>query len=509
MTSIVPLFRSAHIIGLCGGPLFACLVYAWLPEEYVAAGGEPTVFTHAGRASAAVGVWMAVWWLTEAIEIPATALLPLALLPVLGARSIREAAAPYGHDLIFLFMGGFILSLAMQRWGLHRRIALFTLQLVGTNPSRIVGGFMATTAGLSMWLSNTATAVMVLPIALSVIGMLSTETVHSDRPDDSRVEQKNLAVCLMLGVAYGASIGGIGTIIGSPPNLFLVSYIRDSMGREISFARWLAMGLPLVVLFLPIAWYLLTRILFPIASVSDGRGEAVRRAYRELAPMCWGERVTATVFGLTALAWIFRSALVDIELGGRHPFAGLSDPGIAIIAATLLFIIPARTGERDAVMNWEHAKRLPWGILILFGGGLSLAAAIQDNGVGAFLGHQVAAWRGLPGWALLVLVSTLIVFLTELTSNTATAATFVPILAGLAPGLGVHPYLLIVPAALAASWAFMLPVATPPNAIVFGSGYVSMADMRRAGLWLNVIGIVLLTAFAYLVALPLLGVPVS
>ncbi len=488
------------------GPLVAAIVYAALPLQYAAGDLGDVPFSHAGRVTMAVAVWMAIWWLTEAIEIPATALIPLVVLPLAGVGTMREVAAPYAHDLIFLFMGGFVLSLSMQRWELHRRIALVTLSIVGTNPSRIVAGFMMITAGLSMWLSNTATAIMMLPIALSVIAMVS-ERSEGGGADDRVVEsQRQLGVCLMLGIAYAASIGGVGTIIGSPPNLFLVSYAREVLGQDISFTRWMAMGVPLVVLFLPVAWYLLTHILFPLPSRSLGSSEVLRQAHAALPPMRWAERVTATVFAAAALGWIGRAWLVEWEIGGYHPLAGLTDPGIAMIAALSLFVIPSRSGDGSAVMRWRDAQRLPWGILLLFGGGLSLAASIQTSGVGEFLGHQVAGWRGLPSWALILFVVTLVIFLTELTSNTATAATFVPILAGVAPGLGVHPFLLTVPAVVAASWAFMLPVATPPNAIVFASGYVAIGDMRRAGLWLNVIGIGLLTSLAYWVALPLLGV---
>ena len=481
------------------GPVIALVVYNVLPETYVSDGGV-VVFSHAGRATTALAVWMALWWLTEAIDIPATALLPLVVLPFVGASAIRDVAAPYAHDLIFLFLGGFILSMAMQRWELHRRIALLTLSIVGTNPQRIVAGFMITTAGLSMWLSNTATAIMMLPIALSVIGMVS------ERLDGARSgEIHRLAVCLMLGIAYAASIGGVGTIIGSPPNLFLVSYIRDTLGRDISFAQWMAMGLPLVIVFLPVTWWVLTRMLFPIPSSSIGGSEAIRQGYAALPEMGWAERATAVVFGLAAIGWIGRAWLISVEIGGVRIFAGLTDAGISMAAALSLFVIPARTDAGGPVMRWRDLNAMPWGILLLFGGGMSLAAAIQANGVAEFLGHQATAWQGIPSWLLIILVTTLVIFLTELTSNTATAATFIPILGGSALGLGVHPYLLIVPAALAASWAFMLPVATPPNAIVFGSGYITVADMRRAGLWLNLGGIALLTVVRYFVALPLLG----
>jgi sodium-dependent dicarboxylate transporter 2/3/5 len=485
------------------GPVLAVLVYVLLPEAYAAEGAR-VAFSHAGRATTALAAWMALWWLTEAIEIPATALLPLVVLPLVGAGPIREVAAPYAHDLIFLFMGGFVLSMAMQRWELHRRIALVTLSIVGTNPPRIVAGFMIATAGLSMWLSNTATTIMMLPIALSVVAMVG------DRQGGAIAEERHrLAVCLMLGIAYAASIGGVGTIIGSPPNLFLVSYIRESLGRDITFAQWMAMGLPLVLVFLPVTWWLLTRVLFPLPSRALGGADAIRAAHVALPPMSVAERTVTVVFGAAALAWIGRAWLTGVTVAGVRPLAGLTDSGIAMTAALSLFVLPSRSAGAGAVMRWRDLDAMPWGILVLFGGGLSLAAAIQANGVDAFLGRQAAAWQGIPSWLLIVLVTTLVIFLTELTSNTATAATFVPILGGIAPGLGVHPYLLIVPAALAASWAFMLPVATPPNAIVFGSGHVSVADMRRAGVRLNIAGIVILTGLTYFIALPLLGVPLA
>ena len=448
---------------------------------------------------------MAVWWLTEATDLAATALLPLVMLPLFGAATIRAAAAPYANELIFLFMGGFLLSLSMQRWGLHRRIALSTLRLVGTRPTRVVGGFMFTTGMLSMWLSNTATVVMMLPIAVSVIGLV-TRPDHEAEPrarDLSR--ERNFGACLMLGTAYASSIGGIGTIIGSPPNLFLVSYVRESLGTDISFARWLAVWLPLVLIFLPLAWLLLTRVIFPMSTESRHEASAIEQAYRALPSLNHGERVTLTVFGVAILCWVLRPILIRLTLAGVTPLAGLTDPGIAMAGALALFVIPSRSPQGGFVMNWDYTRDLPWGTLVLFGGGLSLAAALQSTGVGTFLGHQVSAWQGLPDGVLLLLVSAMVVFLTELTSNTATAATLVPILAGVAHGLAVHPFLLIVPAAIGASWAFMLPAATPPNAIVFGSGHVTMGQMRRAGLWLNLVGLALLAAYSYWIALPLLG----
>lgn len=491
------------MVGLVGGPILALITYILLPSEYLDQAAASVAFSHEGRATAALAVWMAVWWLTEAIDLTATALLPLVALPLLGARSMAAAAAPYANDLIFLFMGGFILSLSMQRWDLHRRLAVRTLALVGTSPPRIVGGFMGATAALSMWLSNTATAVMMLPIADSVIAMRHHTLSRRQSPRGTTESPDKFGAALMLGIAYSASIGGIATIIGSPPNLIVVSYARDRLGLELSFAQWMAMGVPLAALLLPIAWLVLTKVTCRVEGASDHITEMPSVS---LPPLGRGARATLAVFACAVIAWLFRPVLVGVEIAGIRPLHGLTDSGIAMAAALSLFIIPIDLRQREFVMDWHHASRLPFGILILFGGGLSLAAAIDDNGVGDFLGAQVSAWRGLHPLLLLALVSGMVLFLTELTSNTATAATLVPIYAGLAPGLGVHPMLLILPTAIAASWAFMLPVATPPNAIVFGSGYVTLRQMRSAGLLLNLAGLLILTVFMYWVALPLLGI---
>jgi sodium-dependent dicarboxylate transporter 2/3/5 len=487
--------------GRVAGPLLAALAFAALPESYVHA-GETLAFTSAGRATAAIAVWMAVWWLSEAIPIYATALLPLALLPLLGAGSMREVAAPYAHELIFLFMGGFLLALAMARWGLHRRMALTALRVVGERPVAMVGGFMATTAGLSMWVSNTATAVMMLPVAVSVIDLVARQLGGDGTPSESR-QVRHFGLCLMLGIAYGASIGGLATPIGTPPNLFLLSFVRDELGLEISFVRWMGVGLPLTLVFLPIAWGLLTRVLYPIEIARvEGAGALVERELRALGPMSRAERITLAAFATASGLWVGRPLLAGIEVAGVAPFAGLTDAGIAMGAALALFV--ARADRERAVLDWETAVKLPWGILVLFGGGLSLAAAIGRHGVGELLGAQVGGLAGAPALAIVVCVTAGVIFLTELTSNTATTATLVPILAALAPGLGLPPLLLAVPAALAASCAFMLPVATPPNAVVFASGHLSIAEMSRAGLWLNLVGIALIPLVTWTLALPLL-----
>jgi sodium-dependent dicarboxylate transporter 2/3/5 len=480
--------------------------------------------------AACVMAWMATWWLTEAIDISATALLPLALLPLVtfaafpgdgvGAQAkaaIGAAAEPYASDVIFLFMGGFLLALSMQRWGLDRRIALITLRLVGTSPVNMVGGFMLATAVLSAFVSNTATAAMMLPIALSVIDLLrrgeqAGGTGPASLPDDAG---RNFALCLMLGIAYGASIGGIATIIGTPPNGILVSFMAQRIAEpyrfEMSFVRWLSIGLPVAAIFLPITWLLLTRVLYPIRikRVEGGR-RLIEEQYRGLGPTRRGEWATLVVFFTLAACWITRPLLAGIDLRPGpetlRPLGGLTDAGLAMIAGLILFVIPVDLRRQRFVLDWETARKLPWGILILFGGGLSLAAAVRRHGVAEYIGSLVPSLDAIPASVrailLVLIVTAMIVFLTELTSNTATTATLLPILAALAPGLGLHPFLLIVPATIGASCAFMMPVATPPNAIVFGFGYVTIPQMCRAGLWLNLIGIALITVLAFLVVAP-------
>ena len=519
-------------IGLIAGPLLALLLYSQLPHAYTNSVGETIEFSNASRATMALAAWMAIWWMTEAVELYATALLPLVALPIAGASPVREAAAPYAHELIFLFMGGFLIALAMQRWGLHRRLALKALRAAGDHPAGIVACFMGVTAFFSMWVSNTATAVMMLPIALSIIGLVEQVepgsvgggagngdrgndgaegcgTVNSGagNTDTGTKTRPHFALCLLLGIAYAASIGGIGTIIGTPPNLFLASFIQSSLGEEISFVRWMGVGLPLVAVFLPLTWLMLTRVLYPVRGERiEGSREVTEKAYRELGAMSRGERVVLVVFLLAALSWITRPLLVQVQIGDLNPLAGLSDPVIAMVAALALFVVPVDVKRRVFVMNWDTAVKLPWGILLLFGGGLSLAAAIRANGVGEYIGHQLAFLSGIPTLLLVMAVIVLVIFLTELTSNTATTATFIPILAALSPVFDLHPYMLIVPAAIAASCAFMLPVATPPNAIVFGSGHVTIQQMIRAGFWLNLLGVVLITVLAYTMMMWMLGV---
>ena len=492
-------------IGRFAGPLLALLCYVLLPA------GEGGL-TQGGRATAAIGLLMAVWWVTEALPLAATALLPLALFPITGVLPIEDAAAPYASDLIFLFMGGFMIALAMQRWGLHRRIALQTVRLVGTKPNAMVGGFMIATALISMFVSNTATVVMMLPIALAVLKLVfdRVEGVASDDPDALTGEgAPNFATALMIGVAFAASIGSLGTLIGTPPNLFMASFLRDNYDIAIGFGEWMMFGVPLSAVFLLITWLVITRVMYPprMREVPGGR-ELIQSELDALGPISRGEKVVSVVFGITVALWLLRVPLQERVFAGTT-LEGIDDAVIAVAAAIALFAIPVDRVHGVFALDWRTAVQLPWGILLLFGGGLSLAAAVGENGVDAFIGEQVQGLGGLPVILLIAIVVAIVIFLTELTSNTATAAAIVPILGGVAVGLGYGPMVLVVPAALAATCAFMLPVATPPNAIVFGSGHITIQQMARIGVVLNVCGVILITALMAVLAGPILGVDLA
>lgn len=463
----------------------------------------PAGLTGEGWRTAAVGVLMAVWWITEAIPIPATSLLPLVLFPVLGVAGIDAAAAPYANPVIFLFLGGFLVAQAMQRWGLHRRLALSVILAVGTQPLRLIAGFMLASAFLSMWVSNTATAVMMLPIGLSVIQLVERGRGTGGGGEIERAEaldHPNFAISLMLGIAYACSIGGLGTLIGTPPNALLAGFMAETYGVEIGFGQWMLLGVPLVAVGLPATWWVLTRWAYPVRlrEVPGGRG-AIRAELDALGRPSRGEWTVGVVFALTAVAWVARPFV--------EPWApGLSDAGIAIAAAVALFALPVDRRAGVHALDWESAKRLPWDVLLLFGGGLSLAGAISRSGLAQWIGAALSGLDALPLLAVVVVTVTVILFLTELTSNTATAAAFLPVVAALAVGVGENPLLLAVPAALAASCAFMLPVATPPNAIVYGSSFVTIPQMVRAGLYLNLLFIVLVTGLGYALLVLAFGV---
>ena len=476
-----PRHRRYGLVG--GAALFVVLLLLPAP-----AGLSPE-----GWRTAAVAVLMALWWMTEAIPITATALIPLALFPTLGVLEMPSAAAPYANHLIFLFMGGFLIATAMQKWNLHRRIALAIIATMGTSPRRLVFGFMTATAFLSMWISNTATAAMMLPIAIAVGEMF--------RPPGTG--RYNFGLALMLGIAYSASIGGVATLIGTPPNAIFAAAASELLGVRIGFLEWMAVGLPVAAVFLPLAWLLLVRVLFPPGELAGDAASILADERAKLGPASRGEKSVAVVFVLTALAWVFRSPKTfgSFTVPGIQTLAPwVEDSTIAVAAAIVLFVLPVDWKRGVFALDWRSAKRIPWGVLTLFGGGLSLARAMDHSGLATWIGSGVAALHMIPAVALIALVAALFVFLTEVTSNTATATMAMPVMAGAAAGLGLAPLTLMATAALAASMAFMLPVATPPNAIVFGSGYLTIPQMARAGFWMNLIAIALTTvAGAWLV----------
>ncbi|ACU97472.1 SLC13 family permease [Saccharomonospora viridis] len=479
-----------HWLGMALGPVLAVVAYLLLPDS----------LSTEGKITAAVAALMAVWWVTEALPLAATALLPLVLFPFLGVSDIGDAAAPYADDVIFLFMGGFMIALAMQRWNLHKRIALRTVLAVGTKPVMLVAGFMIATGFISMWVSNTATAVMMMPIGLSVLGLVSQLGDGKGDP--------NFATALMLGIAYAASIGSLATIIGTPPNTLLVGYLEENFDIAIGFGEWMLFGLPIAVVFLVIAWLVLTRLVFRprLKSLPGGR-ELIREQLDQLGPMSRGEMNALIVFVLAALSWVTIPTLADIDAVAEvAPWLDhISDAGIAIAAALLLFALPANRKQGVRTLDWDTAKELPWGILLLFGGGLSLSSHFTRTGLSEWIGEQVGGLSALPIIVLVAIVVLLVLLLTELTSNTATAAAFLPILGGVAVGLGYGPMVLAVPAALAATCAFMLPVATPPNAIVFGTGHVTIGQMVKGGVWLNAAALVIVTLGAYTLGAWVLG----
>jgi solute carrier family 13 (sodium-dependent dicarboxylate transporter), member 2/3/5 len=478
-----------RLIGLFLGPIAALLVLALLP----APGGDG--LTPAGRMTLAVGAWLAVWWITEAIAIEAAAMLPLALFPLLGVASMRDAAAPYAEEVVFLFLGGMLLGSAMEKWNLHTRIALLVMLSLGASPPRLIFGLLCSTALISMWVSNTAAAIMMLPIALGVVSLGRGQHEQAGSSPDEAV-CKRFAIACLLAVAYGASIGGVSTIIGSPPNGVMVGFVSKELGQTITFGQWARVGVPAMLLTLPVAWGILLW-LFPSKGLrSSGAKEMLRMRLQELGPLSRGEAIVLAVFASAALAWVFRLPLstalgLTRERAGRTEYM-LTDAGIAILAALALFVLPVRWKQGEFALDWRTAGRIPWGILLLFGGGLSLAAAISANGVDDYLGVLFKGMGGLHAVLILAIVAATAIFVSEVGSNTAVATVLLPVVATAAPVLGVQAMPLCFAVALGVSLAFMMPSGTPPNALVFTSGQLRVRDMVRAGLVLNVacIGII-------------------
>ncbi|MCY4159455.1 MAG: SLC13 family permease [Bacteroidetes bacterium] len=474
-------------VGLFLGPLWL-LATLLLPP--------PTGLSTAAWYTMGTALFMATWWIAESIPIPATSLLPLILFPVLGINTIQDTAAPYAHPIIFLFMGGFMIALGMMRWGLHRRIAIWIISHAGTGPRALIAGFMTATAGLSMWVSNTATTLMMLPVALSVIALADTQN-GTDR------FRHHFSVALLLGIAYAANIGGMGTLIGTIPNAFIGAFFESEYGYTITFTKWLSVGVPIVLIGVPIVFFMLTRILYSFDTHDlVGSDDLIRQEQEKLGQMNLGEKYVALVFIGTALLWITRPLLT--------PFIpGLTDAGIAMIGGLSLFILPIDFKRGVFAVDWETVKKMPWGALILIGGGLSLAGAVSGSGLATWLGESLQPFQQFPTILVILLTTGIIIFLTEITSNAATTATFLPVLAALALAVGESPLLMAVPAALGASCAFMLPVATPPNAIIYGSERVTVFEMARAGFSLNLIFIVLITACAYTLMLWVFGIEIG
>lgn len=435
-----------------------------------------------------VAIWMAIWWTTEAVPMAVTGFIPLVLFPLLDLGSLKTVASSYSSKAIFLTLGGFIIGIALQRWNLHIRIAMQTVKRVGTSPRRVIGGFMIACAFISMWITNTATTVMMLPIAYSVALLLTKESNSNEQ------QKKNFGTALMLGLAYSASIGGMMTLVGTSTNVMFKGYFEDNYGIEISFLDWMILAVPIGVSMLVITWWMLTHVLFPCEMEEhDGIANIINSKLDELGNMSSGEKRTLFVFLLTATLWVTKGWLEPL-IGGVK----LNDASIAIFGALLLFVIPADWKSGTFLLEWSDTREVPWGILLLLGGGLALAGAMNNFGVAAWLGGKVTSFSDVPIWMLILLTVTMIIFLSELMSNVATLTAFLPVIVAVAIGFGENPLLLALPAAFAASCAFMLPVATPPNAIVFGSSLLSIPQMAKAGLWLNIIAIFVLSLICYL-----------
>jgi sodium-dependent dicarboxylate transporter 2/3/5 len=475
--------RTLHQkVGLWLGPLLALLMML---------SDAPEGLSESGWNTAAIGVLMAVWWATEAVPIAVTALLPLVCFPLLGVATIQNTAAPYANKVIYLFLGGFIVAFAMQRWNLHKRIALTVLQYAGGNGRSLVGGFMLASAVISMWVMNTSTTMMLLPIAVSIITVIHNSVAGLDEK-----AKQDFQYSLLLGVAYGATIGGMATLVGTAPNALLAAFMQENYGTEIDFARWMLVGLPLSAMMLPLAWLTLTRLVFKVDFKTSGEGRAaLHRMKNEMGRITVPEKRVAIVFVLMALTWVLRPVLIKLPGLGA-----LDDSGIAMAGAISLFLIPSGDKSDPLLLRWHYAEKLPWSVLILFGGGLTLASAVTRTGLAEWLGSALQAVGTLPLGVIVIIAAAMIIFLTELTSNIATTATFLPVVGAIAIESGFDPIVLTVPVTFAASCAFMLPVATPPNAIVFGSGMLTIPKMVRAGMMLNMVGIVLVSTVALFLA---------
>ncbi len=483
---------------------------------------QPEGMTESGQRLLAVVLLMAIWWMGEGTSITVTALLPLVLFPLLGILSSKEVAPNYGNHLVFLFLGGFMIALAMEKWNFHKRIALVIISLIGTNLQRIVFGFMVAAAFLSMWISNTATTMMMLPVGMAVVRQIAEEaSLNGVRNSESKIAiQQSVGLVLMLGLAYASSIGGVGTLIGTAPNIVFAGFYKKLYPEfaEITFFQWMVLAVPVVCVFVPLVWYYLCRFVAPIPfkeiRFGENEPEVIENELKALGPTNHAEKVIAVVFTMTALLWIFRQpiSLGSITLPGwsslfAHPEL-LHDATVAMAMGILLMLLPLKFGKgmelggrtEYFVLDWGTVQnKIPWGILLLFGGGFALAAGFEKTGLDQWIGAQLADVATLPLVGVILFICLAITFLTELTSNTATTTMILPIIGAMAVAANYHPLMLMIPATLSASFAFMLPVATPPNAIVYSSGWVTIPKMARAGVVLNFLGAILVTTLVLLV----------
>ncbi len=471
-------------IALILGPLFFFLILL-LPT--------PGPLSKEAWRVVAMAALMLTWWVSEAVPIPVTAILPIVITPLLGIEElgIQEVAAPYANPIVFLFMGGFMIALAMERWRLHRRIALNIVRLTGTNANGIVLGFMLATASISMWISNTATTVMMLPIALSVIELLTQES----KEERNQKGMNNFAISIMVGIAYAANVGGTATIIGTPPTVVFAGYIQETFDYQVDFASWLILGLPFAAVMLLFIYWITVKFMYPNnLGRFEGAQELIEQELRKLGPLTIAEQRTMVVFVGTALFWIFRTGINRL-VNAALPDFQITDTGIAMLATVTLFLVPLDWNKKRFLLEWKDTEKLPWGILLLFGGGLSLAGSLQATGIINMIGDQFSGVQQVSPLIILGLTAVSL-FLTEVMSNLALVTVFLPVVGAIALGMDMNPLLFCIPVTLAASCAFMLPMSTPPNAIVFASGYLKIAQMARVGILLNIIAIVSIALLA-------------
>ncbi|MCA4899077.1 MAG: SLC13 family permease [Bacteroidota bacterium] len=464
------------LIGFFAGPLVFFLLINLISSDFI----SPS----AGKVLA-LAAWIIIWWMTEAVPIAITALLPLVLFPFMGVMKMSEAAAPYANPIVFLFMGGFMIALGLEKHRLHERIALNLIKITGTSGNGIILGFMISTAFISMWISNTATAMMMLPIALSVINLLKSD---ASVPNEALPKgERNFAIGLLLTIGYASSIGGIGTIIGTPPNVVFAGLLDQFYHQKLDFGKWMLVGVPLMTLLLVAMYFIITSILFKngIANVK-GSDELIKSKLKELGALRKEEKLVMVIFATTCLLWIFQQP-INILLKKEM----LNDTNVAMLGGVLMFIMPVDWKQMNFLLKWSDTDKMAWGILILFGGGLCLAQGLSNAGIIQAVGAKIAANSPSTNWLLFGLI-TASVFITELMSNVALVQIFLPVVFGIATNLDIDPILMGMPVTLGASMAFMFPVATPPNAIVFSSGHMQVKHMMKAGIWLNIISITLI-----------------